>query len=126
MDKAKRTAEYKKRFLEILQQRRGNIYLTCQATNINRALIYVWMRQDAEFEKAVREAREVRKDWIESQLDRKIAEGDTTAIIFACKTQCADRGYADKMQIDANTNIQTVPKLPEETILKIASLIEPF
>ena len=55
---------------------------------------------------------------------------DTSAIIFAAKTICKDRGYIERSELMSDNNIhaevQTLEGLPKETILKIASLIEPY
>ena len=67
------------------------------------------MKEDPEFAAKVDAIREAQKDFVEDALIKKIAEGDTKAIIFASKCLLKDRGYNEKQQIDVN--------LPTEYVL---------
>lgn len=42
------------------------------------------------------------KDHAENMLFKHIDEGDKTCLIFYLKTQCKDRGYTEKSEVDIN------------------------
>ena len=88
----------KEKFLEVLTQCFGNVQSACANYGCNRCTYYEHYNSDPDFKKKCEEAKEVRKDFIESALDKKIREGDTAAIIFAAKTICKDRGYVERME----------------------------
>ncbi len=57
------------------------------------------MREFPSVKNAVDEARECVTDLAESQLYKKIAEGDLTAIIFYLKTRGKARGYVERQEL---------------------------
>lgn len=96
----------KKDFLEIFKQKLGNISVACRAYGIDRTTYFRWYNKDANFKNAADNVKEVRKDFVESALDKKIQEGDTAAIIFALKTLCRDRGYIERMEQDVTVKTE--------------------
>ena len=88
----------KQHLIKILEKALGNITIACRNFGIERQTFYNWYDKDEEFRKAVDDIKEIRKDFIESALDRRIQAGDTAAIIFAAKTQCRDRGYIEHLE----------------------------
>ena len=96
----------KNKFLEVFSKALGNISVACKNFGCSREAFYDWYNNDPDFRAKADGVKEIRKDFIESALDKRIQEGDTTAIIFAAKTQCKDRGYVEKQQIE-----QTAPTL---------------
>ncbi len=55
------------------------------------------------------DAREIRKDNCEKALDGLVDNMDTTGIIFALKTLCKDRGYAqDTVVVDATDPVKVL------------------
>ena len=122
-----KTMEQKKtEFLQTLKAALGNVSVACNNSNLSRETHYRWMREDEEYRKAAMDIREVRKDFIESALDKKIQEGDTTAIIFAAKTICKDRGYVEKQQIEATAPILQINAPTQEGANIIQSAIDEF
>jgi DNA-binding phage protein len=122
--------EKQREFLDVfINSALGNVSVAAKATGIRRETYYKWL-QNPIFKATAAEARERRKDFIESALDARIKAGDTAAIIFAAKTVCKDRGYVERSEVMSDNNIhaevQTLEGLPKETILKIAKLIEPY
>lgn len=63
------------------------------------------VNESAEMLELVASLREGVTDFAEAQLLKKIRSGDTTAIIFYLKTRGRDRGYSDRIGIDANVNV---------------------
>jgi hypothetical protein len=78
-----------------------NISSACRQVAIDRSTYYKWL-EETEFASKLNEAKEAKKDFIESVLLEKVAKGDTIAIIFACKCLLADGGMWKK----------TIPILP--------------
>ena len=91
-------------FLEVFRKCLGNISVACKQFGIERQTFYNWQREDEDFARACEEVKEVRKDFIESALDKRIMAGDTAAIIFAAKTQCRDRGYVETIDTNVSSN----------------------
>ena len=94
--KSKRTRQ--KSWLEAFKAKSFNVSKACLAIGIDRSTYYRWM-DDPDFAQSVKDAREEKIDFIESQLFRKIADGDTTSIIFALKTLGKSRGYVERKEI---------------------------
>lgn len=90
------TEEYredkKTSFIEVLKSQKslGNISKACKLVGISRQTIYEWRNKDPEFNILLNEAIKVGKitlaDLAEEALSKRIAEGDTTAIIFTLKS----------------------------------------
>lgn len=72
-----------------------NISSACRQVGIDRSTYYKWL-DHTEFANKLNEAKEAKKDFIESMLLERVAKGDTIATIFACKCLLADRGYVEK------------------------------
>jgi hypothetical protein len=64
----------------------GNISLIAKSLDVDRTTLYKWI-EDENLKDALVEGRNSRIDFVESKLDQKINDGDTTAIIFFLKTQ---------------------------------------
>jgi hypothetical protein len=88
-----------------------NISSACRQVGIDRSTYYKWSEDD-EFKTKFNDARESRKDFIESKLLERVAKGDTIAIIFACKCLLADRGYVEKTH--AHITAETKPVFSKE------------
>lgn len=99
-------AKEKDKFLDVFRDVWGNVTTACQQFGIDRTTFYLWCNTDADFKAKADAVKEIRKDFIESALDKKIKEGDTTAIIFAAKTQCKDRGYIEKTESNVKLDVE--------------------
>ena len=91
-------------WLEAYKANLFNVTEACKVIEIDRSTYYRWLENDPDFGQAVQEAREEKLDFIEDQLLEKIAEGDTTAIIFALKTLAKHRGYVERQEISGPNN----------------------
>ena len=96
-------AKSKDEFLKVFKKALGNVSVACNNFDIERSTFYDWYNNDPDFRAKADAVKEIRKDFIESALDKRIQEGDTTAIIFAAKTQCKDRGYVEKQELKVET-----------------------
>ncbi len=90
-------AERQDAFIKAYLANAFNISSACRLIAIDRSTYYKWL-EEPEFKSKLNDAKEAKKDFIESMLLEKVAKGDTIAIIFACKCLLADRGYIEKNQ----------------------------
>jgi transposase-like protein len=95
----KRMRKHQKEFLEVLDKAALNISHACKKINISRNTFYLWMRDFPDFKEAVEELQEADKDFVETQIRRKIMDGDTTMLIFYAKTKMKERGYVERHDI---------------------------
>lgn len=123
-------AKNKDEFLKVFKKALGNVSVACQNFDIERSTFYDWYNNDADFKAKADAVKEIRKDFIESALDKKIQEGDTTAIIFAAKTQCKDRGYTEKVEYEGKQQTElTIPKvnigkMPDDLLFKMVEALD--
>jgi hypothetical protein len=86
---------------------------------VDRTTFYNYYNADEEFRAAVDAIDDIALDFAESQLHKRIQNGDTTATIFFLKTKGKKRGYVERTELtgaDGGT-IQTeiiMPKLPDD------------
>ena len=99
-------AKSKDDFLKVFEKALGNVSVACTNFGIDRVTFYNWYNADEQFRTACDAVKEKRKDFIESALDKRIQAGDTTAIIFAAKTLCKDRGFTEKMELEQKQTIE--------------------
>lgn len=110
-------------FLHALVQHNYNISEACRMVNTSITIINRW-KADPQFCRLFDEMTFHQKNFIEGALMKKVAEGDTTAVIFAAKAKLAERGYTDKKviegKIDHNHNHQHTMINIDELPLSIA------
>lgn len=87
-------------FIHALVDRGWNPSEACSMSGVTLSALNHWRTSNREFEELIQEIRQHKKNFYESALDNLVAQGNIGAIIFANKTQNADRGYNDKIQID--------------------------
>lgn len=90
----------KESFLLAYQKSFGNITIACEAIGIGRRTYYDWLEADEEFKEKVQNTEPDERfiDMAENALQKKIIEGDTTAIIFTLKTKGKKRGYIERTE----------------------------
>ncbi len=98
----------KRAMIEALEKSLGVVTTASKKTGITRQSHYDWMREDKEYNIAVKELKGLALDFGESALIRRMKEGSDTAIIFFLKTQAKDRGYVEKSAVDVTTNGENV------------------
>lgn len=96
----KNKEELKKQLIAEIIRTKGFKTIACNALKVNPRTFRSWMTEDDEFRQAVSDAveiaREYRDDVAEQKLFGQVEAGDTTAIIFYCKTRLKNRGYSEK------------------------------
>ena len=98
-------------FLEALKKNLFVVTAACEQTGIGRTTYYDWMREDPEFRKKVEEVGEIQIDFVETQLLKKIKEGDGQSIIFYLKTKGRKKGYVENVDVTTNGKDITEIKL---------------
>lgn len=83
----------------------GIMTAACKAADIGRTTIFRWRKEDAEFDQALNEVLEERKDFAENAMLKKIQSGDTACILFYLKTQCRDRGYIERSELAVDSAV---------------------
>lgn len=100
--KTENTKKAKEDFLKAFKLTMGNISEACKKANVSRRTFYNWIEKDEEFLNTQIEVKESKKDFAEQQLYKAIKEGKTTELIFFLKTQCKDRGYIEKTEVETS------------------------
>ncbi len=80
---------------------------------MTRQTLYNWIEKDEDLLDVQTQAREALLDLAESQLYKKIEEGDLTSIIFALKTIGKRRGYIERYEkgkVEPNDKVEIVFK----------------
>lgn len=99
MEGRKATIARKTLFLKKLRECGGMTTAAADSTGIAHSTFRSWYATDDDFAAQVNEMRERATDFVESKLMQKIADGDTTAMIFYLKTQGRNRGWSEKTNL---------------------------
>lgn len=78
----------------------------CRILCMDRQTFEGWYKNDPEFHQLFDEMNQVKKDFFEAPLVRKVDEGNISAILFANRTYNADRGYGNKVQVEHSGTVQ--------------------
>ncbi len=92
----------KETMLKALEASMGIVTTACEAAKVGRTTYYEWLRDDAEFKKAVSEIENVCLDIAESSLMQQIKDHNTTATIFYLKTKGRHRGYVERVEVSSD------------------------
>jgi len=93
-----RYEKIKAQFPKVLEKYLGIISKACEHFNISRNTFYWWYKKDPKFAEACDAVQEYVGDHVECKLLEKIDSGDTTAIIFYCKTKLKYRGFIERSE----------------------------
>jgi len=99
MSKTNKTEHNKKAVLIALEKTLGIVTTACIMSDISRTQFYQWLKDDEEFEKAVKDIDNITFDFVESQLHKQIKDGNTASTIFFAKTKMKSRGYVERQEI---------------------------
>ena len=86
--------------IKALKEAEGYVNKAAELLNVSRTYFYNKMKEYVTVQEALDEIREGRHDKVELALMKKIARGDTACIIFYLKTQCKQRGYIERQEIE--------------------------
>lgn len=113
-----KTDVHKKAMIEALTKSMGIVTTAVKIAGVNRGQHYKWMQDDPEYKASVEEIAELPIDFAESQLHKKISEGDTTSIIFFLKTKGKKRGYIERQEF--------VHEIPQPPAIEVITTGVPF
>jgi len=101
----------KKKLIEAMKESMGIVTLSCKKVGVSRNAFYEWLKQDKEFEKAIKETKKVQIQMVEDRLLKAIAQDNITAIIFYLKSKHPE--YKPKQQIEMPEGIDISIKMVE-------------
>lgn len=113
----------KKAMVAALKSTLGIVQTATEKVGITRQTHYNWLKEDESYREAVENISEIKLDFVESALFKKIQAGDTTAIIFAAKTLGKKRGYAEKIEVEqrgVNLNIGVSKEEAQEILANLS------
>lgn len=94
------TAKRKEAFLAALEKSLGIITPALKACgNLSPETLRQWREKDKAFATKMESVNAIAGDFVETQLMKKVKGGDTTAIIFYCKTKLKNRGFTERQEI---------------------------
>lgn len=109
-----RPEENKRLLLLALEKHGGLINRACREVGLSRTSHHNWYHGDPEYKEAVDIIQEGYLDIAESELFKKIKEGDTKSIFFYLRYRGKKRGYSDNL--DVTTNGEGLNKVTIEII----------
>lgn len=90
----------KEAFLQALKKSMGIITPALKTVgNLSPETVRQWREKDPDFARRMDECEMEQGDFVESKLLQCINEGDTSAIIFYCKTKLKKRGYTERNEV---------------------------
>jgi hypothetical protein len=115
-----RVTKNKELLLDALDKSMGIISTACKEAGVNRLTFYNYMKNDPHFRERVEEINEACIDMAETQLLKKIKEGDVKAIEFFLARRGRMRGYGWKVDVNiASEQIKFKFNLDEENIEEV-------
>ncbi len=97
--KGRTVGQIKKELLDVLRKSMGIVVHACRKAGISRSTFYKYREDDPEFAAEVNSINEEAVDFVESELLKNIAKGDTTAQIFFLKTKGRHRGWTERVDM---------------------------
>ncbi len=90
-------------FLYAMVRFNFNISKALKCVNLTRMTLSNW-EKEPEFKELLKELAELKGDFFESALIRKVKEGDTSAILFTNRSYNAKRGYNPPKEVNTTLN----------------------
>ena len=90
----------KEEMLDALERSLGIVSTAAKMVDIARGTHYNWLKEDADYKKAVESISDSVLDFAESHLYKLVKEGNPAATIFFLKTKGKKRGYIERQEIE--------------------------
>ena len=84
---------------EALEKTLGVVKPACERVGISRDTHYRWLKEDEEYAKAIRYAKEDRLDLSESKLFKAIINDDMRAVFWHLEREGKSRGWVQRQEI---------------------------
>jgi len=97
--------ETKQRMILALEQNLGIVTNACKAIGISIPMHYKWLKEDAEYRRAVKDMENAALDFAESQLLKQIQKGNPLSTIFYLKCKGKKRGYIEQNNLEIKGNM---------------------
>ena len=97
-----RTTLAKARMIEAMKASLGIVSTAAQKAGINRRTHQIWMNEDEEYRAAILDVDEMAKDFVDSQMYKRIKAGSDKMIIHYQNNRMRDRGYGEKLDITSD------------------------
>jgi len=94
---------------QVLTECKGLVALTAKRLGVAPVTIRSRITKSPELQRVQNESLETVVDYAESELLKKIKDGDLTALMFFLKSKGKERGYGDKVD-GSNVNISVAPQ----------------
>lgn len=85
----------KQKLLQAMADNFGIVTTACKKVGVVRQLYYYYYDTDPKFKAEIDSLAEMNLDFVETELLRQIADGNTPATIFFLKSKGKKRGYSD-------------------------------
>ena len=98
--KTNKTKTKKEAMLEALEKSLGIVSTACKMVDMGRTTHYQWLKEDADYKKAVDSIQDSVLDFAESHLYKLVKECNPAATIFFLKTKGKKPGYIERQEIE--------------------------
>lgn len=108
-------------FVVALKKTLGVYSAAAEQVGVDRKTIWLWRKEDPLFAELCDQVNELALDFVESALFKRIAGGDTRAIIYYLENKGAQRGYAKEhvVSVNADVNVTGRPAVRLEPMQEI-------
>jgi hypothetical protein len=97
---------WKERLIIAMEKNLGIVTAACKEVGVSRDRFYTYYKEDPAFKAAIDEIDDYTTDYVESQLFKKIKQGDRASILFYMKHKGRKRGYTESITMDTNVKIE--------------------
>ena len=110
---AKKNGYTAQQVIDALEEGRGYVSKAASLLGCSPRTVYNYRDKYTSVAEAWAAIREARHDFVENKLHESINSGNVTAIIFYLKTQCKDRGYVERQEVQHSGEIKSITYIKE-------------
>ena len=119
MIKKQKLSRKQKAMIEALTSTMGNITASAKKVGISRLTHYDWLESDPIYKTEYESLEDLEVDFYKNALDKLVAQGNVTAVIFALKCKGKKRGWVERQEVKNEisfSDTDTLNKLYEEVV----------